>query len=174
MKKLNVKELQNLKIEDIIKKYFSKNILNKFLLYVIKDCKNFYNNKNYIKVLDAQNEIIKLLENLSIGKIINREELHSASIAAVYASIDAYVSSAAFVASAAVSVAKAIAHINTNEKAAADAAALAANAAAKASVRAAYQSFERKQQEYVHYLITLILEENKINSHNYSLLFLRK
>src|SRR4030067_1249696 len=75
---IDIKFLLNSDIRTILEKYYFKPILCRFLLHIIKDSKNFYNNKENPKVLETQDRVIELLGDLILGKEVSSKELEAA------------------------------------------------------------------------------------------------
>jgi len=185
MKKIDIKFLLSSDMESILKKYTDKNILYNFLLYIVKDSKQYYDIIKYKDVLKAQDRVIELLGDLLLGKEVSKEQLSAAANAAIAASYAA-ANASANAAYAAANAANASANAANAAVYAANASANAANAAyaaANASVYAAYAAAyaasyaanaAAKQKEYRNYLIELVLEESKIDTKTYKLLYKEK
>ena len=158
MSKIDLKQMQNSGIGNILEQHYSKSILYRFLIFVVKDTRATYDCKNHSEVYDSQNKVLKILGDLLLGKEVSSKDIRTAANAPNAAAYAA--TTAANAVYAAVYAADAV-----------YAAVYAANAV-YAAAYAADAAYAAKQQEYKNYLIKLVLEENGINTKTYGMLYI--
>ncbi len=148
MKTLNIKTLINSDIKSILQKYYSKSILYRFLIFVVKDTMLNYAHSKYKKIYAKQNKVLEILGDLLLGKVVLKKDIEAAFVAAFAA-----------------------AHATSASHAANSAAYAAHSASHAATIAATIAAHVAKQQEYKQYLIKLVLEDNKIDCKAFSILY---
>ena len=82
MKTLNIKTLINSDIKSILQKYYSKSILYRFLIFVVKDTMLNYAHSKYKKIYAKQNKVLEILGDLLLGKVVLKKDIEAAFVAA--------------------------------------------------------------------------------------------
>lgn len=159
MKTLNIKTLINSDIKSILQKYYSKSILYRFLIFVVKDTMLNYAHSKYKKIYAKQNKVLEILGDLLLGKVVLKKDIEAAFVAAFAA---AHATSASHAANSAAYAANSAAYATANA---------ATSASHAATIAATIAAHVAKQQEYKQYLIKLVLEDNKIDCKAFSILY---
>ena len=163
-------------IKTILAEYDNKNILYKFLIFVVKDTRANYDHAKYKEIYIKQNKVLKILGDLLLGKEVSKKDIRTAANAAhATASVPSITARDSSVAYATAYAAYAV--VNTTTSTVALSAAHATDYAAistardSSSARATNAPIAAKQQEYKNYLIKLILKENNIKAEVFDILY---
>jgi hypothetical protein len=156
---MNIKEILDLDMGGLFKKYFSRKILYTFLIHILEDSKKYYNHEENPKVLKIQNSTIKLLQDLLLEKRTEATNMKLISVRQSCFSIWSttgrhYANEAIRITHDAINAA----HPGSNY-----------NSSMRAALGVSFST--KRDAEHRNYLIEIILKENNINIKTFKLLY---